>query len=86
MGAVLLAVPLSKNAEAWESRKLSIHMTKVADCEDTGKPVCYTYDEGEWRIVTSYNPYKAKSVKLCTKKGAGCLIGKGSVRTYIWKG
>jgi len=40
------------------------------DCEDTGKTPCVTFDDGHWRKVTSYDPYKSKVVKVRkVKKG-----------------
>lgn len=35
----------------------------LPDCEDTMSVPCYTYDEGHWRVVYSYNPYRYKNVK-----------------------
>lgn len=37
----------------------------LADCEDTSTAPCFTYDEGSWRVVHSYNPYSFTDVPLC---------------------
>lgn len=58
---------------------------KLRDCEDTGKASCYTYDDGKWRVVTSYSPYKSKVVKLCSKgtKRACLMPEKKGTRIYV---
>lgn len=34
--------------------------SKLQNCEDNMmKAPCYTFDEGKWRIVLSYHPYKS---------------------------
>lgn len=33
--------------------------TDIPDCEDVVEQTpCYTYDEDEWRLITSYHPYE----------------------------
>lgn len=62
--AIAMALPFSP-----------VKSSVLSDCEDTGKPACYTYDDGSWRVVTSYNPYRGKVVKLCKprKVSVPCL-------------
>lgn len=35
------------------------------NCEDRDVTSCYTFDEGQWRVVKSYDPYSYTAVKLC---------------------
>ncbi len=55
--AIAMALPFSP-----------IKSSVLSDCEDTGKPMCYTIDDGVWRVVSSYNPYRSKAVKLCKSR------------------
>lgn len=41
---------------------------RLYNCEDRDVVPCYTYDEGEWRVVRSYAPYRYGKVKLCKPK------------------
>lgn len=73
--AVVMALPFSP-----------VKTTVLRDCEDTGKPLCYTYDDGKWRVVSSYHPYQSKAVRLCQprKISVPCLTNpKGGKATYI---
>jgi hypothetical protein len=50
--------------------KPSHPMVRMVDCEDVDIQPCITKDEGQWRKVTSYNPYRYIVVKTCkTAKG-----------------
>jgi hypothetical protein len=58
-----------------------VHVITVPDCEDTDGPVvpCVTYDEGQWRVVSSYAPYAYRPATLCATprtvpaKGTACV-------------
>lgn len=56
------------------------------NCEDKDVTPCYTYDEGAWKVVKSYTPYKASKVKLCkTFRSVPCLMPeKSGKRVYVW--
>lgn len=58
----------------------TIHQSKMVGCEDRDVQPCWTYDEGSYRIVYSYEPYSAKAVKLCKQED-----GSGSTLPCIWK-
>jgi hypothetical protein len=50
-----------------------------ADCEDVETVPCVTVDEGEWRMVTSYRPYRKLSLRVCKSvvpKNAPCVFTK----------
>lgn len=75
MVAIAMALPFSP-----------VKTSVLRDCEDTGKPMCYTIDEGKWRVVSSYNPYASKAVKLCKprKISVPCLTPpKHGKATYV---
>jgi hypothetical protein len=44
------------------------------DCEDTLKVPCVTFDEGKWRKVTDYTPYRSKVIKRPTKVKGGWRV------------
>lgn len=76
-GVILGSGMLPGEAEARGRVKLSVK--SYADCEDTLKTPCVTFDEGEWRKVTSYKPYRAKSLRKCrtirlSVKSKPCVI------------
>jgi hypothetical protein len=73
--AIVMALPFSP-----------VKSTVLRDCEDTGKPTCYTLDDGVWRVVSSYAPYRSKAVKLCKplRVSVPCLtIPKRGKATYF---
>jgi hypothetical protein len=45
------------------------------DCEDTTKTPCVTFDDGKWRKVTDYSPYKYTKIKRPTKVRGGYVLG-----------
>lgn len=81
--------------------KSSTYQSAMVNCEDFDIQPCYTYDEGSWRIVLSYNPYKAVKAYDCTAEDGGKKLPcvwkqdnkkpKGhksdpSTRNVFWKG
>lgn len=62
----------------------------LRDCEDIDVQPCYTYDSGSWRIVYSYNPYRARRVQLCNAKSSyiPCLTkstNSDGAKVYKWR-
>ncbi|OKI54528.1 hypothetical protein [Micromonospora sp. CB01531] len=62
----------------------------LPDCEDVeGVTPCYTFDEGEWRVVESYSPYRAITLPECaTEDSDNCYWdaasqGNGKGRNFI---
>ncbi len=68
-------------------------MARMVNCEDYDIQPCFTYDEGAWRMVTSYSPYHSIKLVKCTEEDASgkqtlpCIwknynkVGKGQPRT-----
>lgn len=66
-------------------------MYRLVNCEDYDIQPCYTYDEGQWRMVASYYPYKYVKLYKCTAEDGGkylpCIwkdnnrVGKGQPKT-----
>jgi hypothetical protein len=54
-------------------------MARMVDCEDYDVQPCYTYDDGAWRVVLSYKPYKAVRVVVCKVEDGGPIL------PCIWK-
>lgn len=53
------------------------------DCEDIETVPCVTVDEGEWRMVTSYRPYRKLSLGVCKSivpKNAPCVFTRKNKR------
>jgi hypothetical protein len=41
-------------------------VVRYTDCEDSLKVPCITQDDGAWRKVTGYHPYRSTTVRVCT--------------------
>ncbi len=41
----------------------------VPDCEEIDRLPCAMFDEGAWRLVKSFDPYRAQKAKLVNKRG-----------------
>lgn len=52
-------------------RKADPNMSRMVNCEDYDIQPCWTYDEGSYRIVLSYEPYKSVKLSLCAKEDGG---------------
>lgn len=90
-GLVMLGTVVGgQSIEANSRMPYKPHKSILANCEDVNIQPCYTYDDGKWRIVYSYSPYKSKAVKLCNSKSSNvpCLNKKetsGGHRIYKWR-
>jgi hypothetical protein len=49
-------------------------MARMVDCEDYNVQPCWTYDEGAYRVVLSYKPYKAVRVVVCKVEDGGPVL------------
>lgn len=86
MATALLGVPLVSNQKAEAAKPQMTNMSRLVNCEDMDVQPCFTFDEGKWRIVYSYSPYKAKTVSFCGE--APCLskkANKDGTRNYYWR-
>lgn len=54
-------------------------MARMVNCEDYDVQPCYTYDEGSYRMVLSYAPYKAVKLSMCKEEDGGPVL------PCIWK-
>lgn len=54
-------------------------MARMVNCEDYDIQPCYTYDDGAWRVVLSYKPYRAVRVVVCKAEDGGPIL------PCIWK-
>lgn len=87
VSVALVMTPGMADAKGKSTQK--IHTSKLANCEEMDVQPCFTYDEGKWRVVLSYSPYKAKAVKICKSVFGGdkCLAkkdNKNGTRNYYW--
>lgn len=41
------------------------HKLVINNCEDSPKTPCITWDEEQWRLVTSYDPYTMRVLVAC---------------------
>ncbi len=55
------------------------YMMRMVNCEDYDIQPCYTWDEGAWRMVVSYSPYKAVKLAKCKAEDGGPVL------PCIWK-
>lgn len=51
----------------------------ISDCEDDPKTPCATWDEQEWRLVTSYHPYAARILPNCPTEDSNDCVWVGAV-------
>lgn len=76
---------------------VTIHTSRLVNCEDHDVQPCWTLDNGALVIVFSYAPYSGRTVKVCPSKGASplpCLARRSNARTagdpttrnYAWAG
>lgn len=54
-------------------------MARMVNCEDYDIQPCYTYDDGAWRMVLSYTPYKSVKLNRCKEEDGGPIL------PCIWK-
>jgi hypothetical protein len=71
--------PVSINAYKAASTTKTPHMARMVNCEDYDIQPCFTYDDGHWRVVTSYMPYASYTLYRCTEEDGGARI------PCIWK-
>lgn len=69
--SVTMAAVLSVSGTNVTWHKVTHKAVAMADCEDTGKTPCITYDDGKWRKVDSYSPYRARVVAQCKSVKGG---------------
>lgn len=63
---------------------VTMHTSRLVNCEDHDVQPCWTLDDGALIIVLSYAPYTAHSATVCPSKGAAtlpCLARKVNPRT-----
>jgi hypothetical protein len=73
------------SAEA--SSKARVTLRAYVDCEDVQRTPCVTIDEGTWRLVRDYTPYKATKLKECkviSIKKANCVLPHKTKRGLFW--
>lgn len=108
LGTALLVVPFATRSDAVEIKPVvkapsakyvpaDPNMSRLTDCEDFDIQPCWTLDEGQYRIVYSYDPYRSKRVVLCKAEDGGpklpCLSkrnnkvlrGEPVTRNYFWR-
>ncbi len=71
--------PVSLNAYQVASTTKEPSMARMVNCEDYDIQPCFTYDEGHWRVVTSYSPYASYTLYKCTEEDGGAKL------PCIWK-
>lgn len=73
MAGAFIAIPA-------EAKGSAITVRLMVDCEDTETITvpCVTFDEGQWRMVKSYSPYKYKKLGKCKAfhRKAPCVYTK----------
>lgn len=67
------------------------HATRLTNCEDVDRTPCWTFDDGAYRVVTSYGPYRSHTVRLCLRgqTRGNCLsrltrAAHYPTRAYLW--
>lgn len=43
------------------------HSVRLTNCEDVDRVPCWAFDDGAYRVVTSYGPYRSHTVRLCLR-------------------
>lgn len=67
------------------------HATRLTNCEDVDRTPCWTFDDGAYRVVTSYAPYRSHTVRLCLRgQTRGTCLSRlvraahYPTRAYLW--
>lgn len=70
------------SAPQTSASKTHLRVRALPDCEDMDgklKGKCITFDEGKWRVVSSYRPYKSVVINVCSvplSRKIPCVIKK----------
>lgn len=68
-----------------QKRRTDPIQARLVDCEDFDVQPCWTVDDGAYRIVMSYKPYRSFKVSLCKAEDGGkklpCLWRKNNKRS-----
>lgn len=88
--ALAVAATLPAASGFWQPRDSGpVHVSRAANCEDSDVQPCITLDDENgrpvWRMVLSYQPYKARNVKACkpvTQRQYPCLTSTRSGALY----
>lgn len=59
------------SGHAWKVTHVKHTKSVLTNCEETENTPCVTYDEGQWRKVTSYNPYRYQRISKCKSAKGG---------------
>lgn len=90
------AVPAAASGHI--ANPFKVHSRWLGDCEDDNPPVCFMKDEGQWRVVTSFDPYRFRAVSLCNARRSnlpcltkgrtvrGPLGGRVQLRRFVYRG
>lgn len=81
LASVALSATMAVAGTGWTWTSAAKHAKSILiNCEDTTKTPCITFDDGKWKRVDSYSPYRAKVISKCkTAKGGPkypCAIAK----------
>lgn len=69
----------------WEPREDGpVHQSSVADCEEVDLQPCVTFDENEWRMVLSYDPYAYRRIDACRPVEHYPCLTRAADDTLIW--
>lgn len=83
LATVVASAVLSLSGAASMAQTSVTYSGIMVDCESYDIQPCYTQDDGIWKIVTSYSPYKAQNMKICAAKiSAPCIEKKVSGRGH----
>lgn len=81
VGTGRTAEPVHPSAAGSREATGDPEMRSIRDCEDlreadgvTRSNPCMTYDEGAWRLVSSYAPYTAEKVVPCKAEDGGPIL------------
>jgi hypothetical protein len=69
----------ARTAVAPKVTKAEPVMMRMVDCESYDIQPCYTYDDGAWRMVISYKPYRMVKLSVCKAEDGGPKL------PCIWK-
>ena len=88
--SVVMAGTMALSGQGWHWSPVKHTKTTLINCEETERTPCITFDDGKWRKVDSYSPYRAKVVSKCKSAKGGpnypCVVPvKGTYRFNLYK-
>lgn len=71
LASVAVAATMAVTGQGWHWTPVKHSKTVLINCEDTTRTPCITFDDGKWKRVDSYTPYRASVISKCKSVNGG---------------